>query len=99
MRPGVTYLPLTSTVSTPGGGLHVSPRAPAHATRPSRTTTTALGTGRALGLTSVPPTSATGGGDAPAGRPKAVLTAIFHPAGVRTKTRSEIPSVVAPPCV
>src|SRR5919198_6748032 len=99
MRRGATYLPPTSTASTPGGGLHRSPSAPAHTTRPSRTTTAALRTGGALGLTSVPPTSAIGGGDAPCGRPNAVLTAIFHPAGVRRKIRSEIPSVVAPPCV
>ena len=64
MSPGPTYAPCTSITST-RAGTGQSPRAPAHAMRPPRTRTTASRTGARPGFTSVAPTSATGGGDAP----------------------------------
>jgi len=66
-------------------------RAPAHAMRPFRVTTTASRTGAApVPSTSVAPTIAKGGGVA-SGVGNAVVTAIFHPSGVRTNTRSLTP--------
>ena len=66
-------------------------RGPAQAMRPSRSTTTASRTAAApVPSTSVAPTSASGGGAA-SGVGNAVVTATFHPSGVRTKTRSLTP--------
>ena len=67
--------------------------------RPPRATITASGTAASPGFTSVAPAIATAGGAAPSGSPNAVLTAILHPLGVFTNTRSEIPSDVTPCCV
>src|SRR5438874_11004916 len=84
------HLPSALTVSaSPGTGQWAAE--PAQAIRPSRITTTAFRTAAApVPSTSVAPTIAIGGGTA-SGVGKAVVTATFHPAGVRPSTRSLTP--------
>ena len=84
------HFPAALTVSA-SGGTGQAARGPAQATRPSRINTTALRTGAApVPSTRVAPMNAVGGGAAP-GVGKAVVTATFQPAGVRTNTRSLTP--------
>ena len=45
----------------------------------------------------VAPASARGGAGVPGGASTAPVTAIFHPSGVFTKRRSEIPECSSPP--
>src|SRR5437867_1054315 len=84
------HLPMALTVSASAGTGQLA-RGPAQAIRPSRITTTAFRTAAtAVPSTSVAPTIAIGGGAA-SGVGKAVVTATFQPAGVRTSTRSLTP--------
>src|SRR6266699_3418577 len=84
------HLPMAFTVSA-SFGTGQPARGPAQVIFPSRITTTALGTADApVPSTSVAPTMAIGGGAA-SDVGNAVVTAIFHPSGVRTNTRSLTP--------
>src|SRR5439155_10442014 len=88
--PGMIHFPAAFTVSA-SAGTGQAAREPAQPIRPSRITTTASRTGSApAGSTSVAPRSAVAGG-ATLGVGNAVVTATFHPSGVRTNTRSLTP--------
>src|SRR5438445_11854271 len=94
MSPGMIHFPAAFTLSA-SAGTGQAARDPAQAIRPSRITTTASPTGAApVPSTSVAPTNAIGcGSTLRVGN--AVVTATFHPYGVRLQTRSR--SHPAPP--
>src|SRR5882672_3449158 len=84
------HLPAAPTASASAGTGQVA-RGPTHAILPSRITITAFRTAAPpVPSTSVAPTIAIGGGAA-WGVGNAVVTATFHPSGVRTRTRSLTP--------